>query len=289
MRAEHEARLARLASDLRLLVLDIDGTCVDAAGEISPAVHRALRLVRRRGLALAVATGRAHQSAVDFHELTGSTLPLISYDGALLKPRAGPGPLRRWPLDPALARAVLELLGARPWRGQVAVYAHVSGAIFASQLSEPARAMAERRGMHIERVGDLARAIEGGVEHLSLISSDRRVLVALRGALEGRLDPERLRVSQLIPLARRGLLLSLSPARADKGLAVAYLAQEVLGLEPRHVAAIGDGRNDLGMLRYAGLAIAMGQAGPEVKAVADAVAPSIEQDGAAMAIEALLG
>jgi hypothetical protein len=71
----------------------------------------------------------------------------------------------------------------------------------------------------------------------------------------------------------------------NKGIAVRYLAEEILGLKPANVMAIGDNFNDLEMLLYAGTSVAMGNAPEPVKAIAQWVAPDVEVDGAATAIE----
>ena len=67
-----------------------------------------------------------------------------------------------------------------------------------------------------------------------------------------------------------------------------YLAEDLLGLSAKNVMAIGDNFNDIEMLDYAGLGVAMGNAPLEVQAIAQWVAPSVEQDGVAKALEALI-
>jgi Cof subfamily protein (haloacid dehalogenase superfamily) len=74
----------------------------------------------------------------------------------------------------------------------------------------------------------------------------------------------------------------------DKAGAVTA-ACAALGLAPHELAAIGDAENDIGMLRAAGIGIAMGNAAAAVMAVADRVTGANDRDGAAFAIEALLG
>jgi hydroxymethylpyrimidine pyrophosphatase-like HAD family hydrolase len=69
---------------------------------------------------------------------------------------------------------------------------------------------------------------------------------------------------------------------------VRYLAEKILGLDSSEVMAIGDNYNDTEMLKYAGLSIAMGDAPPRVKEIADWVAPDVENDGAAVAMEKFL-
>jgi len=71
---------------------------------------------------------------------------------------------------------------------------------------------------------------------------------------------------------------------ASKGQALSFLAQ-MRGVTQMETMAIGDNDNDADMLAWAGLGIAMGNASDAVKAAASHVVPSIEEDGAALAIE----
>ena len=76
-----------------------------------------------------------------------------------------------------------------------------------------------------------------------------------------------------------------------KGVNKAYglekLAKE-LNIQPSEIAAIGDAANDIEMLKYAGLAIAMGNASEEVKAVSDIVTDTNENNGVIKAIDQLI-
>jgi hydroxymethylpyrimidine pyrophosphatase-like HAD family hydrolase len=78
---------------------------------------------------------------------------------------------------------------------------------------------------------------------------------------------------------------------APEGVSKAYGLQLVasrLGVDAADVLAVGDGRNDLEMFRWAGRAVAMGQAPDEVQAAADQVAPTVDEDGLAHVLEPLL-
>ena len=75
-------------------------------------------------------------------------------------------------------------------------------------------------------------------------------------------------------------------ASVSKGTAAARLADR-LGVAREEVMALGDGGNDLAMVEWAGLGVAMGNAAPAVRAAADVIAPSQAEDGAAWAIEQL--
>lgn len=78
--------------------------------------------------------------------------------------------------------------------------------------------------------------------------------------------------------------VELIPQEADKGKALRWLAH-YLGVPRELVMAIGDQESDINMIEWAGIGVAMGNAAEKVKAAANWIAPSIEQDGAAVAIE----
>jgi HAD superfamily hydrolase (TIGR01484 family) len=74
--------------------------------------------------------------------------------------------------------------------------------------------------------------------------------------------------------------LDLAPVGVSKASGLEYVARE-LGVDAADVLAIGDGRNDIEMLRWAGRGVAMGQAIEEVKEAADAVTDTVYDEGAA--------
>jgi hydroxymethylpyrimidine pyrophosphatase-like HAD family hydrolase len=82
--------------------------------------------------------------------------------------------------------------------------------------------------------------------------------------------------------------LDLAPKGVNKASGLRYVARE-LGVDAADVLAIGDGRNDLEMLRWAGRGVAMGQAIEEVKEAADAVTDSVYDEGAAVELDRWFG
>jgi HAD superfamily hydrolase (TIGR01484 family) len=78
--------------------------------------------------------------------------------------------------------------------------------------------------------------------------------------------------------------LDLAPVGVSKASGLEYVAHE-LGIGPRDVLAIGDGRNDIEMLQWAGRGVAMGQSVEEVKEAADAVTDSVHDEGAAIELD----
>lgn len=281
------------AKNIRLLVVDIDGTCTNAAGETSEDVCRVLRMIQKRGVSVAVATGRSHQSASEFHALIGSMLPLISYDGALVMTGSDRRVCRSWSISAASARALLELSEQIEFHGRIDVHAHVAGDIYVSVPSAISKGFSKRWDLKIDELDSLAEIADAGLVQLTLLADNSEVLFEFRAAAADFLrKTEGLHMSAVSALGQpdcEDRVVRISSMLADKGRAVAYLAEDVMGLDRRQVMTIGDELNDRGMLEYAGIGIAMGQSPGAVKKVADWIAPTIEDDGVAAAIEVWLG
>jgi Cof subfamily protein (haloacid dehalogenase superfamily) len=81
--------------------------------------------------------------------------------------------------------------------------------------------------------------------------------------------------------------LDVTAAGTDKGVAVAELTRR-LGISAAEIVTIGDMENDIAMFRKSGFSIAMGNASPEVKRLADAVTLSNDEDGFATAVEDMI-
>jgi hydroxymethylpyrimidine pyrophosphatase-like HAD family hydrolase len=84
------------------------------------------------------------------------------------------------------------------------------------------------------------------------------------------------------------IYLEATHPSVNKGFAVQYLAEKILNISAAEVMAIGDNFNDLTMLEYAGISIAMGDAPQPVQDQANWVTKNVEQDGVVLALEKFL-
>ncbi len=271
------------ALDIQLLVLDIDGTIAGRSNDIREPVKQAIRSARTKGIQVAIATGRMYCSALRFHEAVGSTLPLLAYQGAWIQDPATQQLYRHLPLSRTSAEQLLDYFESEALRSLLSVHFYINDQLYVREITNETKIYAERANIQPQAVGDLRKVVASEPTKILALSDDTAIIDQLWGSLRQQYTPAELYLTKSV-----ATFFEATHPAANKGAAVRYLAEELLGLEARNVMAIGDNFNDLEMLQYAGLGIAMGNAPAAVQEVAQWVAPSVEEDGAATAIEAFV-
>lgn len=267
------------AADVRLLVLDIDGTIVDESNRVRDSVARAVRSAQRRGVAVAIATGRLYQTSLRAYDSIGSTSPLICYEGALIRePKSGIVHHHR-PLERRVLARVLERADLLSLSGRASVHFHVQDEVYVSNMNDASVDYFARSKVEPVVVSDLRRLLNRPTTKVTVLSDDAHVITRLSNELKN--SGSRTHVKQD---GSTTLLEAFHPA-ANKRSAVSHLAERIMGLSPENVMAIGNDFSDVEMLRYAGIGVAMGDAPAAVRASADWVTATIEKDGVARAIE----
>jgi Cof subfamily protein (haloacid dehalogenase superfamily) len=260
----------------RYVVLDVDGTLLGTAGQASPPVASAVRACLEAGLPVGLATGRMPAACRALAEQIGLTGPHVVHNGAEVR---ADGPVRRWPLS----RAHVEgLLGVCRRRGLYAEL-YVGDSYVVTDRREAAHGHWALLGGPpagtVDEV-ELGEVVKGTV----LVFDDADLEAVLDDLAGAGLDCGPAHAPSLPEVT----FVNVTARGADKGRAVA-VAAEHLGLTLDQVLAVGDGLNDLSMLRAVGTAVAMGQALPEVRAAAHLVVPDCDADGVVHALEAAMG
>jgi Cof subfamily protein (haloacid dehalogenase superfamily) len=267
----------------RMLVVDVDGTLIGRDRHVSPRVRAAVRAALDAGALVTLATGRWFRSAQPVAAELGLELPIILHNGALVKDSLTGEVLDHCHLPLPMARTAIALIERRGL--QPIVYENAFGGELMvagpAALDSPATA----RYLATKKVA-LRRAPRGG---LALLDDPLELVVVDTAERADPLLIELTRgpwravtsMSTLVPEAR--FIEILSPD-CSKTNAIRRLAGRC-GVELAEVIAVGDNFNDLDMIEAAGLGVAMGNAPPEVRARAAWVAPSVEADGLAVAIE----
>lgn len=271
------------SSKIKLLVLDIDGTIAGASNEINSSVKQAIKAAQNRGVLVAIATGRMYRSALRFHQAIGSNLPLLAYQGAWIQDPATNQLHRHWCLEPSTASKLLDYFEQPELRSLLSVHFYINDRLYVREITPETEIYAARSEIEAIAVGDLRNVLDNAPTKVLALCDDPEVINRLLGTLRAQYTPAELYLTKSVAT----FFEATNPA-VNKGTGVRYLAEELLGLEPAQVMAVGDNFNDLEMLEYAGIGVAMGNAPAQVQSIAQWVAPSVEQDGAATAIEKFL-
>ncbi|MEH2438318.1 MAG: Cof-type HAD-IIB family hydrolase [Nostoc sp.] len=269
--------------DIKLLVLDIDGTIAGHSNTISEAVKQAIIAAQARGIQVAIATGRMYRSALRFHQDIGSTLPLMAYQGAWIQDPITQKIHRHFPVSREIAHQLLDYFEQPELRSLLSVHFYINDQLYVREVTRETQIYAERSDITPIPVGDLRLALTNEPTKILALCDDTDVIDKLLGNLRRQYTPAELYLTTSV-----ATFFEATNASVNKGTAVRYLAEELLGLELANVMAIGDNFNDVEMLEYVGLGVAMSNAPAGVQAIAQWVAPSVEEDGAAVAIEKFL-
>ena len=271
------------ALDIKLLVLDIDGTIAGKSNDITETVKQAIRAVQAKGIQVAIATGRMYRSALRFHREIGSTLPLLAYQGGWIQDPATGKIHRHLPVPAQTARQLLDYFEQPELRSLLSVHFYINDQLYVREITPETQIYAQRSGIEPIPVGDLRNTLTTEPTKILALSDDIALINNLLGTMRKRYTPAELYMTTSV-----ATFFEATNPLVNKGTAVRYLAEEMLGLSSANVMTIGDNFNDLEMIEYAGMGVAMGDAPADVQAIAQWVAPSVEQDGVAAAIEALI-
>ncbi len=264
---------------LRGIVLDVDGTLLDPGHRIAPATAAAVRRARSAGLHVLLASGRSPRAMRDLLLELDLDGPAIAFTGALTFRLAGDGAAIRVLAETPLARADAEAVVALAAAGGIELGWFALDGWRASGVGP---GIAEEAAL----TGEQAIVSPG----LPDGAPPPYKLMCIAPTLERAAALHGLRTA--LPPGVRGAFshpryLEITAGGVDKAPAV-RAACAALGLSPAELAAIGDEENDIGMLRDAGIGIAMGNAAPAVIAAADRVTETNARDGVALAIDRLL-
>jgi Cof subfamily protein (haloacid dehalogenase superfamily) len=281
--ASQDALDGAVTADIKLLVVDIDGTIAGKSNQVSETVKKAILAAQAKGVLLAIATGRMYRSALRFHQEIGSNLPLIAYQGAWIQDPTTGKLHRHLAVSRSTAEELLDYFEQPELRSLLSVHFYINDELYVRELSFDTKLYAERSGIHPIAVGDLRLTLENEPTKVLALCDDTEVIQQLLGNLRRQYTPAELYLTTSV-----ATFFEATNPFVNKGTGVRYLAEELLGLQPSNVMTIGDNFNDVEMLEYAGIGVAMGDAPQQVQAIAQWVAPSVEEDGAAAAIEEFL-
>lgn len=276
-------------SRVRLLAIDIDGTLVNSRDELTEPTRQALRRASAAGIKIVLATGRRYSRALPLVEPLGLDVPLITASGALIKHPLDHCTLFQAAFERSLLCDVLTVVERAGFEAVLYADSYALGFDFYcaridGQRPELADYLAQNTGCHRLWPGLMSCPPEGVFAGFSIGS--RQEMLALHHELQRRL-PGVLYTHVLRSPRYVGYMCEIAPWGVTKWSGIQQVAAE-WGIASEEICAVGDDVNDIPMIEAAGIGIAMGNAQPEVKAAADWIAPTHDEDGLATVVEWLL-
>lgn len=261
----------------KMIVLDLDGTLTNAKKEITPHTLRTLMEAQKKGVVVVLASGRPTYGIVPL----ARQLQLEQYGGYILAYNGGKivdcktgGCVFNQELNPVLVPTLYDEAMA----AGLQILTYQAGGIAATKKDdEYVEHEAFINKMPVEEYTDFKHQVEYPINKC-LIVGEPIALHTLELKLTKQME------GQISVYRSADFFLECVPLGIEKSQSIDKLIA-TLGIKREEVIAMGDGYNDLGMIQYAGLGIAMANANDDVRAAADFVTRSNEEDGVAYAIE----
>jgi Cof subfamily protein (haloacid dehalogenase superfamily) len=266
-----------LTQPIALVVSDVDGTLTHHAGILSPANQREIQRVIGRGVHFSIATGRPSRELRRIRASLDLAIPVIVSNGTMVEDLATGEIIYSLAIETSLTLALLDLISSHDvdavfldtsdgWIYQVRNASGVPPKWIVSDLVADAALRVTDWSTFFEQERTVLKILVEGTE-LELQRIEHAV-----AAMPG------VQVTASFPNNRE-----IFVAHAGKANAARLLAAR-LGIDAANDLAIGDQRNDIELIRWAGVGVAMGNAVPELKAVADWITRSNDEDGVAHAL-----
>ena len=259
---------------IKLFVSDLDGTMVISGKYPSEKNIAAVQKMINAGITVTIASGRMYRAALPIAKKLGVNVPIITYNGALIKTVNGEIIHSEY-FPKNLLLEVTTFFEKNNW------YVHNYSN---DELFIPFRSPFTEWYETTQKV----TAQEIGWQGMKEKTENVCKLLAINETVEENLRREKILLAEFegkIEITRsHPQLMEIMLPGISKAAAIKILAEK-LGVEKSEVMAIGDGDNDLPMLQAAGQSVAMGNATDEVKKSCNFITKTCEEDGVAYAVE----
>ncbi len=260
----------------RAIALDLDGTLTNHDKVVTPRTRQALLQAESKGAIIILASGRPTYGIVpvaECLELEKRGGYILSYNGGnIVNAKTGEKFFSQF-----LPDAVIPILYKYAKEKNHALLGYAGNEII-TEMPDDQYVKEESRinKMNIRKVDNLMDALEPHPTKLLMTGDPTDMIKAEEELVE--ILGEKMDIFRSAPF-----FLELVPKGIDKAQSLLRLLSKI-NLTPADLMAFGDGYNDLSMLKLAGVGVAMANAAPEVRANADYVTLSNEEDGVAEAL-----
>lgn len=257
----------------KLIALDMDGTLLRSDGTISDATLSALAAAETRGVRVVLSTGRPMAGMFLYVPPLSLRGPMITCNGAMVVD----GETRKILFERGLARADAARILAAGLAADTTMCVWSQNKLYSNKRGAHLDVYTEISRVTATILSDFSPLLDAGITKILWSDTEARTTAFCNAAPQ-------MELAETTVCPTRPIFLEFFHREVSKGIALANLAA-TYGISAAETIAIGDERNDVSMLQWAGLGVAMANAVPEALAAADYVTTSNDADGVRLVIE----
>lgn len=266
----------------KLLCTDMDGTLLNDKKEVSERTIKVIKEAHAKGAKIAICTGRPFTSANVYADLIGIKTPVISANGAYIRDKDNDEIIYQSKLGIDNCKKILSILK----KYEIPVNFHGPDIMLCDEFSYSAKiymklneSLPEDKRIKVIIVDDWKKALNDNIDSIVKCLAIDNDIKKIKSAKE-----EMIKEKELETVSSYSNNFEVMCKGVSKGRAVEILSK-YLGINQEEIICIGDNENDISMIRYAGLGVAMGNAEKLVKETADYITDTNDKDGVAKVIE----
>lgn len=257
----------------KFVAVDMDGTLLNSRGEITAATAEEIRKLADKDVVFTISTGRPIQGVAKYNEWLGLKGPVITYNGAMIVNAEDNKVLFEQGLLREDARKIWEL--GQKYNTTMCIWA--GNQLYGNRLDEKIHDYKKLSGVEPILAEDIETLLDIGITKILWYDETERIeefLTQLSSDL----------FCEVSYCTSKPTFLEFFSKKVSKAVAMEKIG-EFLGITRDEMVAIGDGLNDLSMIEYAGLGVAMGNAAKEVKDNAQFITDTNDEDGVRKVLE----
>ena len=259
---------------IKMVATDIDGTLLKWSFDYTPEVKATIKKLQKKEIKVVLVTGRMHCAALGIAKELGITEPIVSYQGGMIKEfYKCDDVLMRCDMDSEKAIEIID------WahRNDVHINLYMDDILYVEKDSDTIRKYTDARFIdyHVCKFDKLKIKNVNKILAIDFNDADR-VTGWVRDL--SKLYPD------LYIIKSTPYFCEIASKNATKGSAVEFLANK-WGIKQNEILAIGDQDNDIELLKAGGIKVAMGNSTDDLRACADYITDTVDNNGWVKAVE----
>lgn len=254
----------------------MDGTLLNSKGKVSTENADSILAAAKAGIKVTIATGRMFSSVQKYAKELALDIPLVVYNGALIKDSFSGEETGAWPVEVNVANQITSFCRAN----DIYVQAYVNDNLWVREDCEFARIYAGFADVNFQVQGDNLFSLPQA-PHKLLVMTENGSCDKVQAKLEAVFG-------KLVHITNSQKdFLEIVALNTSKWKAIKSMGEK-LRIKPEEIMCIGDSNNDAEMITSAGMGVAMGNANDNIKSLAKIITGTNDDNGVAMIINSIL-